>query len=301
MFVNYFKRPNAESTAATIFLCRVLFCCYAIWKLSSFDFSELQHWPQFLFANHGHQWFIPFTQYLSYIHYELAFAIACLFLVMIGYQLGLSSFLASLTIAHLTAVHYIISNASCTFIFPMHILLFISIFRKYDLLTIDKYLKSDEESLPSFFKNNRSKLTQNHLVKYASLLLAGIYFLTGFGKLYTSGVAWLYPSSLIKLVQFEVLMHLGEINPFASMLTQAPILSGISTIITIFIEVGFLFALVLRKNITPFIFLFAGLHLIIFLSMQIFFFDQYILFLLLLDWDKLFRKSRSQLVQTMNS
>jgi hypothetical protein len=124
-------------------------------------------------------------------------------------------------------------------------------------------------------------------LKWFSLALAIIYFHTGYGKVVTAGIEWVYPSSLMKLIQAEVVMFLGEPSAFAQMLFDYPLFTLASTVMTLVFELGFVVVLLLGWRITPVVLGLWGLHLMILLTMEIFFFDQYILFLLLVNWDAL--------------
>src|SRR5690606_4448037 len=118
-------------------------------------------------------------------------------------------------------------------------------------------------------------------------LIATTYFFTGYSKLLFAGGSWLDPEHLALQLQAEAIRFLNEIPPVASLLIEHQWLAALSSWLTLVLECGFLVAVVLRLPIWPFMIGLAGLHTMILLSMNIFFFDQYILFLLFVPWDKL--------------
>lgn len=290
LLVNYYAQPERE-TPFNLAVARVMLGLYLIWKLASYQLERLQEFPVFLFTDHRFGVFLLSPEWLQWLPWERNLAIVLLLLFVLGWRLAWSSFFSALLIAHMIALHYVVTNSGTTFLPGVYALLLWGIFRHTDELSLDG--------------RRRRKLSASHevavqrpadmaILKWLLVILATTYFLTGFWKLRGAGAEWATADNLNRMLHFEALMHLREVPPAAQLLLDHPTLSWLSAVATLVLECGFLLAVLLRAPIAPFILGLGTMHALIFFSMEIFFFDQYLLYLLFVPWDRVWERIRGR-------
>lgn len=295
IFRNYFQITSTNS-ALLLLIVRIFFVCYILWKVYSYKFLLLAEWPRFFFEtiNLQHYLYIGdvfFTFMPLYITALTILSVA----VLIGWKLRYTSLLLSILLAYLAAIHYGVSNAASTFIPAVFYLLFVSLFYKSDVFTFDglkRIYAMYSHDLHTKLAQPQESVYPHEPLTFFSLLIGVIYFLTGFTKLHTSGIAWIHPENLqLILVQFA--NYLTYLPALSHIILTSTILATTGAAITIFLEIGLIIQLLRKKNITVFVIGILVLHTAIAFTMEIFFFDQYILFALLLPWDAWYTKWQS--------
>ena len=275
-FVNYFACAKRD-TSFNVAVARVLIGVTCLWKLFSYDFAGVGEWPLVLFETSPHGAFLFGAPHLALLTAEVVLAAAALAAFTVGWHLALSSFASALLLAHLSALHYVPSNAASTWLPFVYAILLFGVYRDTDTLSLDA----------RGAEGPRAPAGDTIILRWLLFMVATLYFFTGFSKLKRSGIGWASADNLGLLLHQEAVMHLGELPPLALFLMDHPVLLGISTVLTLVLECGFLFAVVLRLPITPFVVGLGGMHAMIAFSMDIFFFDQYLIYLIFVPWDRL--------------
>ncbi len=275
-FVNYLACPKRD-TSFNVAVARVLIGVTCLWKLFSYDFAGVGEWPLVLFETSPHGAFLLGAPHLALLTAEVVLAAAALAAFTVGWQLALSSFASALLIAHLSALHYVPSNAASTWLPFVYAILLFGVYRDTDTLSLDARRCKAASRAPA---------GDTIILRWLLFLVAAIYFFTGYAKLRRSGIGWGVADNLGLLLHQEAVMHLGEIPPLALFLMDHPVLLGMSAALTLVLECGFLLAVVLRLPITLFIVGLAGMHAMIAFCMGILFFDQFLIYLLFVPWDR---------------
>ncbi len=292
MFINYFAhdtRPSGFNTAVA----RVLLGAYAVWKLLSYRLDRLQDWPEFLFLVHRHRFFLPFPGYLAYLPIEQWIAVFLLILFAIGWRIGFTAFTSALLIGHMIALHYAVTNSGATFLPAIYMLIFFAVFRETDDLSIDTVRGAKHEPLAALVADLAASARAPRdmaILKWTLVTIALTYFFTGYAKLLIGGLSWATGQNLATFIHSDSIMYLNGIPVVGRFLMDHAWLADASAVATVVLECGFLVGVLLGLPITPFILGLAGLHVMIALGMRIFFFDQFLLYLLFVPWDRLYAR-----------
>ena len=275
--INYFANPW-RSSPLNLLITRVTIAIYAIWKLLSYDFARLQEWPGFFYEQHPHGDWVFNQVFLTNISIEVWLAILLCICFGLGWHTKIVAFILAVLLTHLTAVHYIVTNSAATFIPTIYLLVLWGVY-----IHTDPYQFTFKMgfSTPAKDKVNFDMT----ILKWFLVIIAATYFFTGYAKVIKVGLPWLNPNNMAILIHREALMHL-EVLPFAgNLLIDMPVMLAISAAGTLFLELGFLVAVLWDKPLWPFFWGLVGFHTMIALTMNIFFFDQYILLALFFPWD----------------
>lgn len=273
--INYFD--NSVRTSPINFLViRISVGIYAIWKLLSYGFGYLDEWPTYFFESHLHGRLLFHPSILEWIEIEVGLVVLLLIAFMFGYQLGWSSFLAAFFLTHLTALHYTVTNSGSTFLPTIYLLILWGIYRDDDPYQVGADKSLQKQSSYDF-----------SIMKWLLLIVGASYFFTGFVKITEAFWAWTDWRNLALLIHREALMHLEVLPSLGAWILNYPTLLWFSSIGTLFLELGFLIAILLKKiPLWPFLIGLFVFHAVIALTMNIFFFDQYIILALFLPWDQ---------------
>lgn len=289
MFVNYFKERR-RATSFNIFIVRVLLGVYGIWKALSYDFERLREWPEFLFAQNYHAIDILVSLQLDFVWIEKWIIVALFVLFVFGWRTGFVTFFLAAFITHVGALHYSVTNSGATWMPVIYILILFGLYRETDVLSVDGYRRTSsmpQGELNAVLKRGDDSPLYMGFLMWTLIIFAATYFFTGYSKILFAGVSWLEMGHLPVQLQVEAIRHLNEVPPTAQFLIDHQIIAWISSWLTIVFECGFLIFVLLRLPIWPFIIGLAGLHAMILLTMNIFFFDQYLLYLAFIPWDRL--------------
>jgi len=284
IFVNYFRERTRDS-CVNLAVARVLVAGAALWKLLSYDFADVAAWPAPIFETDRHAYLFPGEAFLPLLPVEVAVAALCLLLFGAGWRMGLTAFASALLLTHLSALHYVPSNSASTWLPFVYALVFLGVYREHDRLRWDA--RSAGGSGEDAGRADGS--TDTVALRWLLGITAGIYFFTGVSKLTRTGLDWASAESLGLLLHREAVMHLNEVPPAAGLLLEHPALLWLSAAGTLVLECGFLVAVLLRAPLLPFVAGLAGMHAVIGLTMEIYFFDQLLIYLLFVRWDALHR------------
>jgi predicted DCC family thiol-disulfide oxidoreductase YuxK len=291
MFVNYFKDIYRDNPL-NLFIARTTLAIFCIWKLLSYNYTGLKDWPDFIFQDHYHSHFLIHPVVLDYIWIEVVIIFILLLLFFFGYKTRYTAFFSALFITHITALHYAITNSGCTWLPVVYFLMIFAIYSETDKISFDNFFslrKLGINTINESLRKNNNKYS-HIILTHILIITALIYFFTGLSKLTLVGFEWASSGYMNKLLLREYLFHLNDLPFFSTLIIESKVLGWISGVLTIFLEIGFLVAVLLKRNITLFIFGLAGMHVMIYLTMEIFFFDQFILYLFFVPWDKVARK-----------
>jgi len=294
MFINYFKQP-IRSSPFNLFVGRVVLGLYAIWKLLSYDFNKLKEWPSFLFHDHVHRLFLLSDDYLDFIWIEEYIIILLLFFLIIGYRIKLVAFLSALFIAHISGLHYVVTNSGATWLPVIYILLLFAVCSHTDLISIDGIRKTKLKSIASLNDDLRKESSYDMaILKWALPVIALTYAFNGFSKLFKIGFFWGTSDYLTLLLHRELLLHLNELSFISHLIMSHSWLAFMSATLTLILECGFVFVVLFFRRIDLFVIGLLAMHLLIYVTMEILFFDQFIFFALFIPWDKLYAKVASK-------
>ena len=291
MFINYYANHSRDNPI-NIAVLRCFLGLYALWKLISYDFLKLHQFPSFLFTIHPHFPLLGSTIYLNYIWIEVLVTTILILLFIVGYKTAIVSFLAAMLLAHLSAIHYVITNSGATWLPVIYILILFAIYHRSDFISIDGFRRTRTISIEKLNQNYHSKPIEygHDICKWTLVTIAVIYFFTGYTKLKNVGIEWGYGDHLSRILVSVATKHLKTTPESTKVLLEFPILASIAGVLTLILEAGFVFVVLLKLPITIFVFLLLGMHTMIALTMEVFFFDQYILFSLLLPYDRMYAK-----------
>ena len=295
MFLNYFSHPTRDS-ALNIAVARMLLALLAIWKLLSDSMESLPEWPAFLYQQHIHGTLLWFPEHVHYLFVEKWVALFLLVCFFVGWRIPLVSFLSALLLAHLSAIHYVVTNSGATWLPVIYVLIFFALYPETDEISVDGMRRAWRRSLAElkeYLVSGTSPARSMVILKWTLLVVGLIYYFNGYSKLAKAGIAWIAPEHLGIIIHQEALMLLNEIPLAGEWMLGSYWLLVVSTWATIILECGFVIVILFRRSITLFIIGLAGLHAMIFVSMNILFFDQYLIFLLFLPWDRLFARAES--------
>ena len=288
VLINYVAQPD-RLTPLNLMVGRVLLAVYAVWKLLSYDFHVLVDWPWFLFQQHANG-AMAHRILLDWIEIEVGLTLLCLIAFAFGAYVAVSALLAAAMILHMGALHYVVTNSGATWL-PVALTLIVwAIYRETDRLTLDGWRQSGQ-SLKDFWRQTLDSRRQGHahtILAWTLVFIAVGYFFTGYSKIVNVGWSWTYASNLARLVRWEQLLHMGEVTWAGQVMINYPWVSGVAGVLTVVLELALVVLVVCRLPITLVVLGLLGMHTGIALAMGVFFFDQYILFLLFAPWDRIF-------------
>lgn len=160
MFVNYLWNPTRDSPFNLV-VARIVICTYAVWKLLSYGWSGLTTWPKFVFQNAHPPLLIP----LEYIWLGVAFAIGGLVLVAVGRHIHIAAYFSALLIAHLTGIHYAVTNQASTFLPTIYFLILLALYTNASSHTL---------SSPTNYEGKETHVLSP--LRWLLLIMAGTYF-----------------------------------------------------------------------------------------------------------------------------
>jgi predicted DCC family thiol-disulfide oxidoreductase YuxK len=290
MLINYWKNEERDSGINLAFA-RISLGIYAIWKLLSYDWMTLQQWPDLVFRKSPQSHLVLSTDNLSYITVEVIIAVVLLLCVSFGYRLGLTALLSSFVLAHLSGIHYAVTNPGSTFLPVVYMLLFIALYRDTDVLTVDALRKTRHKSLQSlhkFLKEGRPSSYPAPTLKWTLVTIGIVYFFTGFAKVQGGLFMWATGNNLARTIHMDAFRYLRDIPEVGRYIVNITPLATISAWASVILELGLIFTIFFGFSYWLFAIGLLLMHTLIAVGMQIFFFDQYILFALFLPWDKVY-------------
>jgi predicted DCC family thiol-disulfide oxidoreductase YuxK len=292
LFINYFSDVERQSPF-NIAIARVLLGTYLLWKFTTqVNWSRLTEWPVFIVEFHRH--LLPYDALRPIVVVEQAILVIILVLFIIGYRIAITGFLSALIVAHASGVLYMMTNSgtSSTFLPPVFFLLFFALYRHQDKLSVDSFRQYANEDLQSL---NERLTAQNpgpfraDTLKWTLFITALIYWFTGWGKVQQDVIEWMTAESMMRHVMRAKFVT-GRPLPWGDIMLDYPLLARITGVTTVVAELGFVFAVIFGLSITTFVFVFLGMHTGIALMLTPYFFDQYLLFLVFVPWDRVYSR-----------
>lgn len=284
-FVNYHADPT-RVTPLNLAVARVILGGYLFWKTMWYDWHLLVETP--FRVSESYLWAIPPAWVLVAEKYLLLLSLAAF---VVGYRIGLSSFVSAALLSHLAAVRfslYLGGNTTSLFI-GAYALLFYGLYREQDVLTVDTLRRTGSmrvDELRSHFEGTPRREFRADPLRLLVLVLAIIYFGSGLDKVLVGGDAWFGPANLTRTVvtwtSFEGIgLGLGWL------LVEYPILATLASIGTVVLEMGLLVVVLLGAPLTLPVLALFGFMVTIPLVLGILFVDVFFLVAMLFSWDRL--------------
>ena len=292
-FLNYL-RSDQRATCLNLAIARLVLCTYGIWKVASYPYVAAVSFPvDFLAWDAGKvlgafRWASPHWMAL-----EQGVTIVLLVSCALGFARAFSSFTAAFLITHMSGLAFAAENEK-SILNLTFFLIFYGIFRRADLISLDVYLgyrKSTSAELKSVLQKPReSRPVRLEALKWFLVTLALIYFFTGFSKWQAGGwtLAWGSWENIRLAILNNAVGRTLAISPVGEFLAGQPLLLSIAGYGTLFLELGFLPAVLLGLPITPFIVCLAGMHAVILLAMDVnYLADMVFFYAAFFAWDSL--------------
>lgn len=163
-----------------------------------------------------------------------------------------------------------------------------------DNLTADTVRRATNQSLSKLNKFLQNSDTQQDyrlpVLKWSLLDLGLVYFFTGFAKVKSGVFEWATAENLGRPILWKSGPRINRTTAVADFLLNNPILLSVAAWLTVILEIGLLITILVGLPLTPFAIGLLSMHTIIALTMQIFFFDQYLFFALFLPWNRLYSR-----------
>lgn len=290
MFVNYFKE-STRSSPINLAVARVLLGVIAIWRLLTIaDWSLLSDWPVYL--NTHHMFLLLSERYMTYLPVEKWITVLFLLLFVVGYRIGVTSFVSAFLMAHMYGILYMINDLhESTFASPFIVLILVfGLFRNEDKLSIDGFRRNGKYELREVLTRSGETYEMNAL-KWCLILFSIFWFLTGFSKIIHGPISdW--------VLNFNLLFkhyQLGQVPAYAdfrilagNLLVEYYWISVIAGMAAILLEVSILLFVLSGLPITPVLVATMGFVSIIGFTMNPFFFEMISLPFLFFKWDTLY-------------
>jgi predicted DCC family thiol-disulfide oxidoreductase YuxK len=284
-FVNYFADATRVSPV-NLAVARVILGGYLFWKTMWYDWHLIVNTP--FRVTESYLWAIPPAPVLVVEKYLL---LGMLLLFVVGYRVGLTSFLSAAIISHLALVRYSLylgGNTTSLFL-GAYVLIFYGLYRDQDVLTVDTIRRTGTmriDELRDHFDGSPRRSFRADPLRLLLLVLGIVYFGSGLDKVLVGGAAWFGPANLTRTVvswaSFEGIgLGLGVL------LVEYPILATIASIGTIVLEMGLLVAILLGVPLTLPVLALLGFMTSIPLTLGILFVDVFFLVGMLFTWDRL--------------
>lgn len=246
-------------------------------------------------------WPSPLVEFLPIFRSPIIFAhiewiaVVCGLLVLsvlVGYRVPLTAWGTAVLLAYLGSVRhaYEISHTSRILMNIALFFILIAIFNQEDKITVDQLRRTRGwklNSLTSHLETENGPY-RHRVLKWGLIIVGFFYFQAGYTKVFQQPIEWVQPASLGRYILFRLngdgTRFLGEF------MLEYPILLTIGAVMTIFFELGFLLAVVLKKRVWPFFLGVVGMHIAIAFAVGPIFVDQLILLGVFAPWDSILGK-----------
>lgn len=288
MFVNYFG-TRARDSPINLAVGRLILGTYLIWKTIWYDWSQIVQSPFSLIE--AYSFAVPYGFPLV-LTIEKWVLIATLLAFIVGYRLGTTAFVSAVLLAHLAIVRFTlnISGGTTALFLGVYSLIFFGIYRHQDELSLDAFRRTGGESTAKLRRHLTSPAQESYrmdALKWSLLAVAIIYFGAGYFKLLRGGLGWASAENLSRILLVRGRIY-EPLLPIDMIVLDYPTLVGVAAWGTLILELGFVFAVLARGPITPFVLGIAGMQAGIALVIGPFFFDVYPLFALFFPWDSVY-------------
>jgi predicted DCC family thiol-disulfide oxidoreductase YuxK len=293
--INYFS-DGRRTTPLNLAVARVIVSAYTIWKMVSyFDWGIVVEWPVFLHSEYNA---LVLGESLWYLSYEKWLVIGLLFLFGFGYRTKWTGFLSALLIAHMSAHLNMVTTGgtSTTFLYPVYLLMLFALFDDYDHLSIEGLRRTNRKSrqnLENLLSSDNDRTYAMPQLKWSLVIFGLIYLQSGVAKIFEGPLlAWVGADNLQRyLILWQTIS--GRDLLLADTIAGSELLSASMAWGTVFLEVGFIFAILFGLTITPFILGLGAMHAGIAITMTPFFYDMFVIYLIFLPWDRIYGRLAS--------
>jgi len=288
-FVNYVA-DRTRDTPVNLAFARVVLAAYLVWRTVWFDWDVWMETPFFVYEEYG--FLVPPTA--SVLVVEQWLLVALLLAVLVGYRLRATALAAALVFGHLATVRFALdAHGSVTGLFiGVYALIFVALFAEQDELSIDGVRRTRERSLSALTERLKSSSRSTYRADALAcvlLVMAVLYFGSGVHKLLESGLAWVEPSNLTRILAVRSVVS-DQAVPLASHLVDYPLVVGALAVGTLVVELGLLVAVLAKRSVTLPIVGILGMKVGVVLALGILFADVFPVFALLLAWDRLYER-----------
>lgn len=296
IFINYF-RSDARSTCLNLSVARFILCAYGAWKIATYPYAQAAFFPDdFIDWNprvilDWFRWPAP-----EWMIFEQTLAVVFLAMCGLGFARAWSAFGAALLITHMEGLTFAIDSEK-TATNLAFFLIFYGIFRAPDKVSLDAYFASGRFSLGALKADLARKESSNPVrleaLKWFLVILAIIYFFTGFGKVEVTGwnLDWASWEHMRLILLNNSVERSVPVSPFGEFLAGEPLLLAIAGYGTLFLELGFVLVVLAGLPITPFLLGLGGMHIAILAAMNLnYLTDMLFLYTAFFAWDSLARR-----------
>jgi len=293
LFINYF-RSDSRSTCLNLAIARFVLCLYGAWKIASASFCDTVLFPaDFLSWKaatvlDSFRWSFP-----QWMAVEQVLTVLLLLLCAVGAARAVSSFGAALLTTHMAGLAYAFENEKSVLNLAFF-LIFYGIFRKADTIALDSLFSDRRSSLATLNDSLKSRADSQPVrleaLKWFLLALALVYFFTGFSKWQAGDwtLAWGSWENIRLAILNNGVGRTLAVSPLGEFLIGQPVLLSIAGYGTLFLELGFLPAVLAGLSITPFLVSLAGMHAVILLAMDVnYLTDMVFFYAAFFAWDSL--------------
>jgi predicted DCC family thiol-disulfide oxidoreductase YuxK len=227
-----------------------------VWKTIWYDWYRHVDIPYGGMSSYHSWWAIPFSKPWILVVEKWAL-IGFVFLFVVGYRVRFTGIASSLLLAHLAIVRSSLvgSGETQSLFIGALIVLFFALYAETDHLSIDGIRRGSGRSVESFA--DRLKSTEEHsypmpAMKYSLLLLAVLFFSTGFSKVLDgNGTGFFASDNLTRLVLIRSYVYpWHDVQLLVVEYPAVGVLGGIGTLI---VEMGFIVSILLGIGFVPFV------------------------------------------------
>ena len=287
MFVNYFRDETRDSPL-NLAVARFVLGGYLIWKTIWYNWEVVAETPFRVYGSYAFA--IPPSPAILVV--EQWVLIGLLLAVMVGYRLGVTTFLSAFVLAHLATVRYTlnISGGTTALFFGVYFLVLFGLYREQDELSVDGLHRDGTVSIPALRARIESPLRESYpmtALKYNLLVVSVVYLGSGFDKLVEGGLGWAAPDNLSRILLVWTTLNTHPI-PLGEAMLEFPLFVGIAAAGTLVLEVGLIVAVLAGVTIVPFALGILGMQAVIGVALGPFFFDVFAFFAMFVAWDRLY-------------
>lgn len=291
MFVNY-VRNVARASPFNLAVARILLGTWLAWRILSQEWAAYQEWP-FSIRTPGS--FLFTDAVLGSLPY-LQWAVVCLLaLFVVGYRIRLTGGLAGLglvVMASATTSIYLAGTVE-TLMVGAYLLLLFAFFAEDDVLSVDGFVDTRTRSLEelnTFLKAGGDGSHSMRALKYGLLAVAVMYFGAGWGKIREGGLSVLLTGADLQ----RVLLRIEEYHDYGRLAAQPfianPELAMVGHVGSIVLQLSLIVAILLGVALAPIVLGLIGFHLMVILTMGLYFIDMVLYLALFAAWDGAYRR-----------
>lgn len=262
VFLNHFNHSKKYSVI-NLGISRLVISLYLIWAISTTSFTQINKYS--MFQNYGSVptalgQLIPNIM-ISNVHILALLTIVVLILFGLGFKTAYTGYVSSFLVCYMGLIRYQMQGTFSTHMYFAAgvLIMFYAFYSEEDLFSIDGYLRSNSENLLEFIDSILENRRHQHTLSYFLLILGILYFGSGFAKLGVSGPEWMSPTNFGRHV-FRPRPFGGYFPELRDMILQFDYLLLFMAVITIFVEILFIFSIIFDKYFNVFVFCIISFH-----------------------------------------